>query len=220
MSQDISIIGFNPDLLRQSIKEIQNAYNNFMTQISTNMQNNFVNELALYWGDNQAKMFFTTFKESVDALINESNTVFQSVFDSMNDAARVWTSNKSPDSIWTEIPFERINPIIDISLIKSNIDGLVSMDTKTVVSVTNSSLNSIFLEATRALDDAQRAVQNSGFVGGTSADNLCISLGKIKTRVSELIKNLIDTSKKAIESSANDYVNIESQVSDAFTGTN
>lgn len=220
MAQDVSIIGFNPDLLRKSIKEVQIAYNNFMTQISTNVQNNFVNELALYWGDNQARMFFTTFKGSIEALINESNTVFQSVFDSMNDAARIWTSTKCPDSIWTEIPFERINPTIDISLIKSNIDGLVSMDTKTVVVVTDSSLNSISLEATKALDDAQRAVLDCGFVGGTSADNLCISLGKIKTRVGELVQTLITKSKSAIEASANDYINIESQVSDAFTGNN
>lgn len=220
MSQDISIIGFNPDLLTKSIKEVQTAYNNFMVQISTNVQNNFVNELALYWGDNQAQMFFTTFKESIESLIKESNIIFQSVFDSMNDAGRVWTSTKSPDRIWTEIPFERVNPTIDISLIKSSIDGMISMDTKTVVNVTNSSLNTISLEAIRALEDAQRAVQDCGFVGGTSADNLCISLGKIKNRVGELVQNLIEKIKKAIEASANDYVNIESQVSDAFTGTN
>jgi len=83
MSQDVSIIGFNPDLLRASIREVQNAYNSFMVQISTNIQNNFVNELALYWGDNQAQMFFANFKESIDSLIVESNTVFQSVFNSM-----------------------------------------------------------------------------------------------------------------------------------------
>lgn len=220
MAQDVSIIGFNPNLLIKSIKEVQIAYNNFMVQISTNVQNNFVNELALYWGDNQAQMFFATFKESIESLINESNTVFQSVFDSMNDAGKVWTSNKSPDSIWTEIPFERINPTIDISQIKSNIDGLISMDTKTVVNVTNSSLNTISLEAIRALEEAQKAVQDCGFVGGTSGDNLCISLGKIKTRVGELVQSLIEKSKRAIEASANDYINIESQVSDAFTGTN
>ena len=62
--QDVSIIGFNPDMLKTSIREVQNAYNNFMTQMSTNIQNNFVNELALYWGDNQAQMFFTKFKNS------------------------------------------------------------------------------------------------------------------------------------------------------------
>ena len=41
--QDVSIIGFNPDMLRTSIREVQSAYNNFMTQMSTNIQNNFVN---------------------------------------------------------------------------------------------------------------------------------------------------------------------------------
>ena len=65
MAQDVSLIGFNPDLLRKSIRDVQVAYNNFMVQISTNIQNNFVNELALYWGDNQAQMFFNTFKERV-----------------------------------------------------------------------------------------------------------------------------------------------------------
>ena len=218
MAQEISIIGFNPDLLRNSIREVQIAYNNFMVQISTNIQNNFVNELALYWGDNQAQMFFVSFKNSIESLINESNTVFQSVFDSMNDAGRVWTSTKSPDTIWNEIPFERINPIIDISLIKNKIDGLISMDTNTVVNVTNSSLNAISLEAIKALEEAQRAVQNCGFVGGNSADNLCVSLGKIKTRVGELVQNIIESSKRSIEASASDYINIEAQVSDAFTG--
>lgn len=218
MSEDVSIIGFNPDMLRMSIKEVQVAYNNFMLQISTNMQNNFVNELALYWGDNQAQMFFTKFKNSIDSLINESNNVFQSVFDSMNDAGKMWTSAKSPNNIWIEVPFERVNPTIDISLIKNNIDGLVSMDTNTVVNVTNSSLNSISLEAIRALDDAQLAVQNCGFVGGTSTTNLCISLRKIKTRVGDLVQSLIESSKRSIEASASDYINIESQVSEAFTG--
>lgn len=216
--QDVSIIGFNPDMLRTSIREVQSAYNNFMTQMSTNIQNNFVNELALYWGDNQAQMFFTKFKSSIDSIINESNNVFQSVFDSMNDAGKLWTSTKSPNSIWSEIPFERVNPTLDISLIKNNIDGLISMDTNTVINVTNSSLNSVMLEATRALEDAQRAVQECGFVGGNSATNLCISLGKIKTRVGELVQNILESSKRSIEASASDYINIEAQVSDAFTG--
>ena len=220
MAQDVSLIGFNPDLLRKSIRDVQVAYNNFMVQISTNIQNNFVNELALYWGDNQAQMFFNTFKERVESLINESNIVFQSVFDSMNDAGKVWTSTKSPGCIWAEIPFERVNPIIDISQIKSSIDGLVSMDTKTVVNVTDSCLNSISIESMRALEEAQRAVIDCGFVGGTSADSLCMSLGKIKARVSELVQSLISISKRAVEASANDYINIEAQVSDAFSGTN
>ena len=216
--QDVSIIGFNPDMLRTSIREVQSAYNNFMTQMSTNIQNNFVNELALYWGDAQAQMFFTKFKSSIDSIINESNNVFQSVFDSMNDAGKLWTSTKNPNSIWSEIPFERVNPTLDISLIKNNIDGLISMDTNTVINVTNSSLNSVMLEATRALEDAQRAVQECGFVGGNSATNLCVSLGKIKTRVGELVQNILESSKRSIEASASDYINIEAQVSDAFTG--
>lgn len=219
-TEELSIIGFNPELLKKSINDVQIAYNNFMTQISTNIQNNFVNELALYWGDNQAQMFFASFKSSVDSLINESNIVFQSVFDSMNDAGRIWTSTKSPDYIWSEIPFERVNPQIDISLIKKSIDGMISMDTETVVNIANGSLNSILLESTKALEDAQIAVMDCGFVGGTSASNLCISLGKIKTRIGELVEELIENSKRAVEASATDYVNLETKVSDAFTGTN
>jgi len=218
LSQDLNAVGFNPDLLRNSIREVQNAYNNFMLQISTNIQNNFVNELALYWGDNQAQIFFANFKNSVESLINESNVVFQSVFDSMNDAGRLWTSSKMSNYIWNEISFERVNPTIDISLIKSNIDGMVTMDIATVISVTNSSLNAVSLEAIKALEDAQRAVQGCGFVGGSSLSNLCLSLTKIKTRVGDLVKSLIEQSKRAIEGSASDYINIESQVADAFLG--
>ena len=219
-SQDLNAVGFNPDLLRSSIREVQTAYNNFMLQISTNIQNNFVNELALYWGDNQAQMFFTKFKGSVESLINESNIVFQSIFDSMNDAGRLWTSSKMANYIWSEVAFERVNPTIDISLIKNNIDGMVTMDIATVISVTNSSLNSISLEAIKALEDAQRAVQGCGFVGGSSLNNLCLSLSKIKTRVGDLVQSLIEQSKRAIEGSASDYINIESQVADAFLGNN
>ena len=212
-SQEISIIGFNPDMLRLSMRTVQVAYNSFMMQISTNIQNNFINELALYWGDNRAQMFFTKFKESIEAVIDESNNVFQTVFDAMNDAGKLWTSTKSPNTIWNEVPFERVNPRLDISLIKSNIDGLVSMDTYTVINVTSSSLNSVMVEATKALDEAQRAVQDCGFVGGNSTNNLCMSLTMIKTRVGELLQNVIEYSKKTIESSATDYINTEAQIS-------
>ena len=41
---------------------------------------------------------------------------------------------------------------------------------------------------------------------------------KIKTRVGELVQNIIESSKRSIEASASDYINIEAQVSDAFTG--
>ena len=217
-SQEISIIGFNPDMLRLSMRTVQVAYNSFMMQISTNIQNNFINELALYWGDNRAQMFFTKFKESIEAVIDESNNVFQTVFDAMNDAGKLWTSTKSPNTIWNEVPFERVNPRLDISLIKSNIDGLVSMDTYTVINVTSSSLNSVMVEATKALDEAQRAVQDCGFVGGNSTNNLCMSLTMIKTRVGELLQNVIEYSKKTIESSATDYINTEAQISDRFNG--
>lgn len=210
-----NIIGFDPDLVASSINNVQNAYNELLQAIGTDMQTQFVNGMQDKWACKDAQTFFQTFKGVVDTLITDSSNTFQSVVEAMNSAANGWAQQTG--SMWSAKQFSRIEKQMDVSGIQENIGGVRGVDPE--ATSVSAKLPVISNAAVNALSDAQAAVQNCGFIGGSSASNLISSLGKIKANIEEAINQIANDCQKAIEATSQNYSNLEVKISDAFAGT-
>lgn len=211
----MSLVGFDPDLVTRSINSVQSAYKELIQAIATDMQGQFVNGMQDKWACNDAISFFQTFKSTIDSLITDSNNAFQSVVEAMNSAANGWAQQTG--SSWSAKQFDRIDKNMDISCIKENIGGVRGVDPE--ATGVAAKLPNIASSAVSALTNAQSAVQNCGFIGGTSASTLISSLGKIKTSIESAVNQISNDCQKAIETTSQNYTNLEVKVSEAFAGT-
>lgn len=211
----MSLIGFDPDLVVKSIDNVQSAYKELIKAIATDMQGQFVNGMENMWACKEAISFFQTFKSTIDSFITDSNNTFQSVVESMNSAASGWAQQTGTS--WSAKQFDRIDKNIDISCIKENIGGVrgVDPDAPDVAA----KLTGIASSAVNALTNARSAVQNCGFIGGTSASSLISSLDKIKNSIESAVEQISSDCQQAIEITAQNYGTFEGNVSDAFAGT-
>ena len=71
--------------------------------------------------------------------------------------------------------------------------------------------------AKSALTEAQSAVQECGFIGGSQASNLISSLGIIKSKIDEAVQSITSESKRAIDNTVTTYSNTEGRISEAFS---
>ena len=211
----MALTGFDPDLVSSSIKAVQAAREELIIAIADEMQNKFVNGMQDKWACNQAIKFFESFKNTMDSLILQSINTFESVIQSMDSAAKAWAMQT--DSVWPGVQFPIIDKKIDVSMIKENIAGVRGVDPE--AKAVSSNLTTIATSANIALSNAQSAVQTCGFIGGGSAEQLISSLGKIKTSIDEAVTQISEACKAAIESTTQEYTNLEVKVSDAFAGT-
>ena len=210
----MGLVGFNPDLVVNSINNVQNAYNELIQAIGTDMQSQFVNGMQDKWASNNAQKFFGDVKNAVDALINESNNIFESIVDSMNSAANEWA--KETGSAWSIKQFSRIEKKLDISGIQENINGVRGADPE-VASIA-AKLPNICNSAVSALSNAQSAVQNCGFVGGNQESQIIGSLKLIRNHLEESFNEISSACQMAIEHEVNNINDLNSKVSDAFGG--
>lgn len=211
----MGLVGFDPELVATSINNVQNAYNNLIRAIATDMQSQFVNGMQDKWACTDAQTFFQRFKEVIDTLITDSNNTFQSVVEAMNSAANGWAQQTGGS--WSAKSFDRLDKKMDVSGIKENIGGVRGVDPE--ATSVSSRLTSISGAAVSALTDAQSAVQNCGFIGGSSASSLISSLGKIKTNIENAVNQISNDCQKAIETTSQTYTNLDVKISDAFAGS-
>ena len=210
----MALTGFDPDLVSSSIDKVQSAYDELIRAIGDDMQNQFVNGMQDKWACNQAIKFFESFKNTMDSVILQSNNTFESVVQSMNSAANAWA--QETESVWPGRQFSRNDKKLDVSIIQENIAGVRGVDPE--ATAVSSKLTSIAASATNALSNAQSAVQTCGFIGGGSAEQLISSLGRIKASIDDAVTQIAEACKAAIESTTQEYTNLEVKVSDAFAG--
>ena len=214
----MALSGFNPEEVNTSINSVKSAYESLTNAIIGRMQNEFVNGMADKWACNNAQSFFgDTFKPVVDSLITESNNVFESVVNSMNEAAQAWA--QETNSSYTPTQFSANGQRIDVNGILENINGVRGIDLAEA-DVVAGKLPSIASDASSALEAAKSAVLNCGFIGGDQAGNLQNSLGQIKTNIEKATNDITEQVKAAINTTVQNYANTEGKISAAFAGNN
>lgn len=214
----MALTGFNPDEVSRSINSVKQAYEELIKALADDMQREFVGGMADKWACRQAQTFFSSaFKPAIDSLINSSNTIFQSVADAMNSAAQNWAS--TTDGTFSKVAFSTQNKTMDVSGIQENIGGVRGIDLQSANSVA-AKLGTIASSASSALGQAQSAVQNCGFIGGSQASNLISSLGTIKSKISQSTEELANQTKEAINQTVQTYSDTEGKVSQAFSASN
>ena len=212
----MALTGFNPEVVNSSINNVKNAYENLIKAIGDDMQRDFIGGMSDKWACNQAQTFFNdAFKPTIDGLIQSSNTIFESIVNSMNSAGQAWASQT--DSSYSTQSFSVISKAMDTSVIRENIGGVRGIDLASTEPVA-AKLPVIAEAAKNALTNAQQAVQECGFMGGNQASNLINSLGVVKNKIDSAIQEITTASKNAIETTLQSYSNTEGKVSQAFAG--
>lgn len=208
--------GFDPTLVNSSINSVMAAYNDLMRALINDTQSKFVNPMAMYWACTNAQKFFTEALEpAISSQSNGINTIFQSVVDSMNDAARAWATQT--ETSYSPVTFTPNTSKVDVTGIRENINGVRGID-KTNASTTVSTLTTIKASIDTALDKAKQAVANCGFVGDGQADSLIGSLNRIQTNISNSIAEMTEAVNTAIESTVSVYGDTAGKVATAFSG--
>lgn len=208
--------GFDPMLVTNSINSVNNAYNELMRALINDIQNKFVNPMSMYWACNSAQKFFTEALEpSIASQANGVNTIFESVVNSMNDAARAWASQT--ETTYSPVNFNANMTKIDVSGVQENINGVRGID-KANATTTVGALSAVESSINSALDNAKNAVSNCGFVGDSQAESLIGSLERIKTNVAATTKELTSAVNSAIENTVASYGDTAGKVSEAFNG--
>lgn len=211
----MAMTGFDPEIVNQAIGNVKKAYEELIGVLGDRMQTEFVGGMQDKWACNQAQKFFTNaFKPAIDNVIQSSNSTFESVVSSMNSAGQAWASQT--ESSYSPQSFSPLTKTIDASVIMENIGGVRGID-KDSASTVAAKLPSLAQEANSALSSAQAAVQNSGFIGGSQQANLVNSLGEIKTKIDEVVNNITNETKTAVEQTIEAYGDTEGRVSQAFT---
>ncbi len=210
----MAMTGFDPSIVNSSIGSVKSAYQDLITALGDEMQNQFVAGMADKWACNQAQRFFTNhFKPSIDSLISGSNKIFESVVSTMNAAGQNWANQT--ESSYSPQSFSMINKNIDASVIRENVGGVRGIDLDAANAVA-AKLPSIAEHAKSALTQAQNAVQNSGFVGGNQQANLVNSLGLIKNNIDSATEELTSLTKSAIDETIAAYSDTEGTISGMF----
>ena len=211
----MAMTGFDPEIVNQAIGNVKKAYEELIGVLGDRMQTEFVGGMQDKWACNQAQKFFTNaFKPAIDNVIQSSNSTFESVVSSMNSAGQSWASQT--ESSYSPQSFSPLTKTIDASVIMENIGGVRGID-KDSASTVAAKLPGLAQEANSALSSAQAAVQNSGFIGGSQQANLVNSLGEIKTKIDEVVNNITNETKTAVEQTIEAYGDTEGRVSQAFT---
>jgi len=213
----MNLSGFDPQLVTNSIGAINRAYGELIQALKVRTQNEFVNEMASKWACHQAIDFFNaSFQPAMNQLIAGVNMCFNSVVQAMNGAAQVWASKTGTS--FGGVQFSEIVGGIDVSLIRENINGVRGID----VAATNpvvSKLNAISADAQTALQHAQTAVNQSGFIGGTQAQSLVESLQLIANKVANAMNTLSAQTINSINNTINEYADAAGQIGSAFNSS-
>lgn len=212
----MALTGFDPQLVKNSIGKVKNAYDALINQIGTNMQNKFVNGMQDKWACKEAQEFFKiAFKPTVDELNKKTDATFKSVVEAMDSAAINWAKQTKSD--YSKAGFTPKNVKMNVDVIKENIKGVRGVDGASANGVADK-LKDIASGATTALDQAKTAVTNCGFVGGNQQESLVSSLNKIKTSINEAVQTITTDVNKAIKNTVSVYSDLEGKVSAAFQG--
>ena len=208
------MVGFNPDQVNLCIESIKKSYEELIYLLGDGIQNNIVNELSNKWASNQAISFFNdVFKTSVDSLLISINAVFERVISLIISEAQIWANNT--DTIYIAPEFVQINKMLDVSLIRENINGVRGIDLESCRNIL-AKLPS-FVESTNTiLNQAQHVISNSGFIGGAQGENLYSLLGSVKTNIQNSVQDVISQFNNSAKSTVTGYSDTAGMISNMF----
>ena len=210
----MAMTGFDPEVVNQALRNVKSAYESLIEVIGDRMQNEFVVGMQDKWACTQAQNFFeNNFKPAIDSIIKSSNSTFESVVASMNSAGQAWASQT--ESSYSPQSFTPLSKTIDAGVIMENIGGVRGVDKDAAQSIADK-LPGLSEAARTALTDAQTAVQNSGFIGGSQQENLVDSLGQIKTAIYGIIDKVTGETESAIRDTVQAYGDLGGKVAEAF----
>ena len=217
--------GFNPELVTQTIRGVQAAYEETVNTFFDVMQNRFVNRMAEIWACNVAVDFFNNVvKELVDRVINGVagdphgdgiTTIFNSIVESINSCAQEWAIQTQ-----SEYQFQSLSSIVknlDVQNVRENINGIRGIDLQSVPGVT-SQLNEILGATTTALNKTVDAVRNSGFVGGSQEANLINSINEIRANIVNAVEFINSECQLKVKNTVEQYENTAGRIAQAFAG--
>ena len=116
--------------------------------------------------------------------------------------------------------FDPINTKMNVSCIQLSINGVKGVDPSAATEVANTSLTTVSDNASSALESAKNAVSDCGFIGGNTAATLNSSLSTIQNNINTAVTEISNSCKTAIQTTADNYTNLESSVNTAFSGSN
>lgn len=215
----MGFVGFNADTIGLTIKTVDNVYLNVVLHTQEHVKN-FINSMSKAWACNEAITFFKDyFKLDMESLIKNSTVVFESAVNAMNGAARTWANNTN--TIYSNINFSgAIDPTVDTSAIRENINGDRGADAALVKDAINTFIKQMNFDLEKDLSRAVTAVKNSGFIGGSQQSNLISSFENIKRNFSSKMTELTTATNKAITATIDKYGSITTNVENAFLGEN
>lgn len=211
----MAMTGFNPEIVNASIKNVQSAYEELMSVLGDQMQRDFVDGMQDKWACKEAQEFFTnSFKPTIESIIKSSTATFESVVTSMGSAGRAWAEDTKTS--YNPPAFSADNKQIDASVIQENVGGIRGIDKDSAATVA-AKLPGLATSAKDALDNAKKAVQNSGFVGGTQEESLINSLEQIKTKITNVVDEVTEKIEEVIENTISEYGDTGTRIAEAFT---
>ena len=212
----MAFTGYDPSVVRTAITNIENSYNALIDALVTKNQTNFVQAMGSVWASEQAKEFFSAYQTDIARLVLEVNKVYDSIANAMNSAAKTLASTSG--STWSNVDIVIKEPIIDLSSIKDNINGVKGID---LVNATNTleQLETTILSAINsALESALTAISSSGFVGGDMESSLKSSITSIKTSIEAAFSQIKTAANTAINDTISKYSTDASNIATAFSG--
>ena len=201
------VTGFNPEDVISSINKVNDAYQELDNALYGKTQNNFVEKMVSAWGSDVAQQFFfrggdrfsSIFQDRINGIIKGSYDTFQSVVETMNQAAINWANLTGAQ--WSSMSFSGQLNEVDATCIKDRLPSGGVGVVEELIPDALSELPIIVSESEAALDTAVNAVNNAGFLDKASnqAAALISSLEKIKQEISEVITEETNSINKVIE---------------------
>lgn len=215
----MAFTGFNPDLVKKSINDVIDAYEDLQDALITVTQAQFVVPMTTLWCCKEAVEFFKDkFQPAMEALNQGAYQTFQNVVEVMNESATGWSKRTGDTTTWKKMTFTPTKKKLDITGIKDrNAAGEIGIDEVQAVVKAGLLLTKTFIKAQAAVIKASAAVLTCGFVGGTQASTLQRSLKSIGTSIENTTKDLATSVKESIEASASGYKALGVNISSAFT---
>ena len=219
-----AMVGFNPELVTQSINAVQAAYEETVNAFFDGMQNKFVNRMSEIWACNVAVDFFNNVvKTNVDGLINGTsgvaesgiNWIFSNAVSSINGAAQAWAAQT--ETAYQPQQLSVITKSLDVSNVRENINGIRGIDLQSVPSIT-SQFNEILGATTTALNKAVTAVRNSGFIGGAMQDSLINNFNVIRSKIVSRVGEINQVCQFQVNSTVEKYEDTAGRIAQAFAG--
>lgn len=211
----MAMTGYNPQQVSNSINQFKSAYKAYNDAMNTGLQNRFVKPMENIWGCEEAQNFFRNqYKPAIDALYNSVEKSLSSVVNAMNGAARDWA--RETESDFTPINHDQVPNAVNVDGIQADLNGVKGADL-TEATATVAVLQNIKAEADGALDQANAAVSECGFIGGDQQAAISKTLQDIKKAVADLIESLNNATKNRLDDTVSRYGNTERANTDKFT---